>query len=366
MQTLFDYIDWRGDLPFSRDPLNPVDCLIFSVLAYIPFDGLISSKTTRKGIPLAEAAERFFSDRENRPPIREPKDVELLAAMTESERFSRVLLTAYESETDPRSEKQFSAITALPARNTVCVIFRGTDLSLTGWKEDFNMSFKCPVPAQEEAVRYLERVAPRLPGKIIVTGHSKGGNLAVYASAFCSRKTQKRIEVVYSNDGPGFNRETINRKEYTEIRNRIRSFIPHSSIIGLLLEHEEDITIIQSSAAGGLLQHDPYSWLILGTGFIEREMLTGDSIRIDRTIKTWLERISPAERELFVDTLFGVLTATGAATVTELSENWLKSALAIGKTLKNLDPATRKILYDILGEIVRAAAETGRSPKKKT
>lgn len=366
MPNLFDYIAWRGDLPFSRDPLNPVDCLIFSVLAYIPFDGLLPAKPDKKGIPLVEAAELFFENRSRQPRVRSPKDAELLAAMAASERYSGVRLTAYQSETDHLNEKQFSAITVIISRSSVCIAFRGTDLSLTGWKEDFNMSFMCPVPAQTEAVRYLSGVARRIGGKITVTGHSKGGNLAAYAAAFCPRGVQKRIASVCSNDGPGFSREIIDKKEYREVRGRIRSFIPHSSIIGLLLEHEEEFTIVESTAAGGLLQHDPHSWKVQGTGFIERDRLTGDSIRFDRTIKAWLERIGPAEREVFVDTLYGVLTATGASTVTELSANWLKNALAIGKTFKNLDSTSRKALLDILGEIFRAAAETRKEAKSAT
>jgi len=354
MANEFDYLEWRGDLPLSESGFNSVDSLILSVLSYIPFDGIVSPEFRKDGITIAEAAEAFADSAASRPVVRNEQDVKLLSAMAASDRFGDMRLTGYANSVDLEKEKQFSAVTVLMGRGKAYVAFRGTDLTLVGWKEDFNMSFRCPVPSQEAATEYLERAAARLRGRLYVGGHSKGGNLAVYASVFATRKTRKRLLAVYNNDGPGFNSSVLEKEEYVEMQGRIYAFVPQSSIIGMLLEHAEEYAIIHSDQSG-LMQHDPYSWSVVGTDFVRMQAVTSQSVFIDQTVKEWVSGMSPEQRERFIDVLYSVIGATEARTLPELTKDWLKSAMALGKSFNDVDDQTKKALIETLGLLFKAA-----------
>jgi len=354
MANIFDYLEWRGDLPLSESGFNSVDSLILSVLSYIPFDGIVSPEFRKDGITIAEAAEAFADSAASRPVVRNEQDVKLLSAMAASDRVGDMRLTGYANSVDLEKEKQFSAVTVLMGRGKAYVAFRGTDLTLVGWKEDFNMSFRCPVPSQEAATEYLERAAARLRGRLYVGGHSKGGNLAVYASVFATRKTRKRLLAVYNNDGPGFNSSVLEKEEYVEMQGRIYAFVPQSSIIRMLLEHAEEYAIIHSDQSG-LMQHDPYSWSVVGTDFVRMQAVTSQSVFIDQTVKEWVSGMSPEQRERFIDVLYSVIGATEARTLPELTKDWLKSAMALGKSFNDVDDQTKKALIETLGLLFKAA-----------
>ena len=152
----------------------------------------------------------------------------------------------------------------------------------------------------------------------MIGGHSKGGNLAVYAAAFCSFATKSRVNVVYNNDGPGFHESIINSQEYQEILPRIHTFLPQSSIIGRLLNHKEQTTILKSTQTG-IMQHDLYSWQVEGKKFVSLEELTNGSQFVDKTIKDWLKAVSPEQRGECIDILFQILESTEATTMSEIS-----------------------------------------------
>ncbi len=366
MNTVFDYLDWRGDLNLRAHPFNPVDNLILSVLSYIPFDGILVPGGQKTGMPLAEAARQFASNKMNDHAIRAAEDVQLLERLALSPRYSSMTVCNYVHSTDYALEKQFAALTILTGDRHIFVSFRGTDLSLIGWKEDFNMSFRTPVPAQEAARDYLEETARLVSGKMRVGGHSKGGNLAVYAAAHVSPRIQKRIHSVYTNDGPGFSPVVIESAGYRAIRGRIYSFIPESSIIGMLLEHDEDYTVVQSSQRG-LLQHDPYSWETRANDFVRLHNVDSSSRFIDRTIRDWLRKLDIDKREIFFGAFYEVVSATGASTIHELTADWLKSAKAIAKGLVKLESSDRTVLLDGLGILAHAAGkEIGHSLNRKT
>jgi hypothetical protein len=354
--TIFDYLEWRGDLSLAKSEFNIVDNLILAVLSYVPFDGIVGDKINSRGITIEEAGRRFSFLDAAKLPVRDPKDIELLKAVAASRRFGSMTLSGYVHKTDYESEKQFSAITVDTGDKKSFVSFRGTDLTIVGWKEDFNMSFQTPVPSQEEAVRYLEEAAKNIHGKIRVGGHSKGGNLAVYASAFCKNSVQNRILAVYNNDGPGFTSGIIGMKGFTNVQNRLFAFVPQSSIIGMLMEHSEQYTIVNSTQTG-ILQHDPYSWSVIGTDFVRMETITNGSLFIDKTMKEWIGKMDRTQRELFCDALFSIIGASGAKSLTELTADRLKSARAMIKTLSNIDEPTKKILHETIALFFQTAAK---------
>ncbi len=341
MSNIFDYLDWR-DIDLKKVEFNEIDNLILSRLSYFPFDDIV---TENEEITIKESYERYKA-RGTTGRILQEEDIELFPKLANSERFGNMKLTNYTNKLDPIQEKQFSAITILMPDNTIYVAYRGTDNTIIGWKEDFNMSFSYLVPAQTDAVNYLENVAKKYLNKIRVGGHSKGGNLAVYASAFCDKKIKDRIINVYNNDGPGFCEQVINSKEYKEILEKVHTYIPQTSIIGRLLNHEEKTTILKSEEIG-IMQHDLYSWQLLGDKFIRDEQ-TNSSKYIDKTITDWLKAVEPNQREFFIDKFFEILNATGAKTLSEISNNKLASAKAIIKTYQDIDPESKEIMIKTL------------------
>ena len=306
MADIFDYLLWRGDLGMDAVPPNPVDTLILSELSYIGFEGLVPGDFLHP-VPLKVAAEAFLAlpDREDR--VRTKKDADLIAACAQTERFGSLRLVFYRSELLPEQQSQFAAVTWLLPGGTAVITYRGTDLTLTGWKEDFNMSFQESVPAQEKALRYLEAFARVHPGPVCLAGHSKGGNLAVYAAARCQPELRERILFAHNHDGPGFHSAMMADPGYREALPKVRTFVPQSSVVGMLLEHEEPYTVIRSRQLS-LLQHEPYSWEVLGGDFVRMAQIDENSRFLDRTIKTWLANTTMEERNAFVDAVYEVLT----------------------------------------------------------
>jgi hypothetical protein len=255
---------------------------------------------------------------------------------------------------DVAEEKQFAALTIFGKNFTPYISFRGTDLSIVGWKEDFNMSFLSAIPSQLEAVKYLENAAKMFKKKLRVGGHPKGGNLAVYASAFCDKKIQKRIIEVYNNDGPGFQCEIIEQDSFQAILHKIHTFIPQSSIVGMLLEHDEEYIVVES-VQKGILQHDLYSWNVTRDDVVRLNGVTSDSKFINKTIKEWLNSLDSEQRKEMVNYIYEVFTSTHCNTLQELTSQWQKSAVIMLKKMSNLDAAAKKNLSQIFAILVKAA-----------
>jgi hypothetical protein len=219
---------------------------------------------------------------------------------------------------------QFSAMAFALENGDTVVVYRGTDDSIVGWRENFNMSFIYPVPAQKEAVAFLEYVASKTNGRIYVTGHSKGGNLAVYAGVKASAQARQRIEKIYSNDGPGFDQAFISGTDYKSMRGKIVSILPQSSIVGMLLENVNNYTVVKSNSVG-LFQHDGLSWAVMGDKFIHLDSLTKNSQKVDQNMKKMLAGMTREERQHFVEALFDAIESqTGATTLTELNSDKMK------------------------------------------
>lgn len=328
MANIMDYLDWRGDVPFSLSPFNEVDNLIFSELSFIDLEGILPSRVSAGWMPLHEAAARYF---EKNPDDSVPMGLivpaairDMIRRMAQCPRYRDLLVGGYVNTIDESVQKQFAALTIQIDERQLYVSYRGTDDTIVGWKENFNMSFMQAIPAQLDAVAYLNHVAAdtRHP-RIIVGGHSKGGNLAIYASIHCEEAVKPRITTVYSNDGPGYRREVLDSSDYREMADRIISIVPQTSVIGRMLEHDNKYYVVYSPASG-LWQHDGFSWEVKGTAFVPAPALSNESEMIDRSLKKWVADMDEAQREKFVDSLYQVLTATNAKTLTDLTRdrNW--------------------------------------------
>lgn len=329
--NIFDYLNWRGDLSFDESRICEVDGLIFAYFSYVDFSEVVPTEIhgVRKPPALLTVTKRYLKAHSGGdiPTIGlmlSRQIVRLLVKASRTRRFGLVAPLCYVNIVCDKEQKQFSAIAFELENGDTFVSFRGTDDTIVGWKENFNMSFMYPVPAQKEAVKFLEYVASKTKGSIYLTGHSKGGNLAVYAGVKASSKVRERIERIYSNDAPGFDQAFIGGNDYKTMRDKILTFLPQSSVVGMLLEHEESYTVVKSKNSG-LLQHDAFSWVVMGNKFIHLDSVTENSKIIDKNMKKLLSEMSYEERERFVESVFSAIeSSTGAKTLSELSSDKIK------------------------------------------
>lgn len=353
MANVFDYLNWRGDLTFTQDPPNAVDALVFSALSYIPYCGR-AMEDPRTPITLRDAAEEYFALENYEALARAKMDIELLHAAAKTTRFGLNKLFLYRSQLIPEQDTQFAAVTFLLDDGSLFLAFRGTDNTLVGWKEDFNMSFQQTVPAQRLAAQYVRDVAAEYSAPMRICGHSKGGNLAVFAAARSSPMLQKQILEVYNNDGPGFTGYLMGDPGYLAMVPRIKTLIPQSSVIGMLLEHEEPYTVIRSKTVG-LLQHDLYSWEVLGREFIPVQEITESSVFLDATIKTWFAQMTNQERGQLVDVMFTLLGTGGVESAMDIFHP--RNIRTYVKTLSS-DENMRHILSTEFQSLLEAAKST--------
>lgn len=359
MANLLDYLDWRGDLTLEQAPFNEVDNLILAELSFVDFRDIVPGPGEGDSVVLREAAGGFFA----KFPEGEKIDMgvlvpavipEMLRKMADSRRFGDMKLNCFVDWLDVGKGEQFAALTIETGDGALYLSFRGTDDTLAGWKEDFELACVPEVPAQKKAEQYVEAVAKRFPRKRLrLGGHSKGGNLAVYAGVYCPERIQRRITAIWSNDGPGFHTDLLDLPEHQRVAERIFSIIPKSSVVGMLLEHEEDYTVVDSDQLG-FMQHDGFSWQVMGDHFVTLRQVTRQAHLSDQELRKWVHSLSVEQRETFVNALFDVLTASGAVTLTDLKEDSFKAVGAIIKAMKDLDKETREGLMDFVGILFKS------------
>ena len=274
--------------------------------------------------------------------------------MSQKQSFSfAVIVTVVKSIPRSRSrKKQFSATLFQLDERTAVAAFRGTDSTVVGWKEDFNMGFESPVPAQTDAVEFLTAAARQFE-RLYTCGHSKGGNLALYAAVRSPADVRAKVLGVYSFDGPGLDDQTAGSPEYEEISSRICSFVPESSIVGMLLDYHDEYTIVDSDGVG-ILQHNPFLWHIRGPRFQTRANLTRSGRYADRTLHDFLAQCTTEERQVMVDTLFELVAATGAQRVKEIPMGLLKNFGAVRETLKKVPEENQLVLKKVFRTLAQA------------
>ena len=368
MANILDYLSWRGDLTLAQSPFNEVDNLILAELSFVNFTGIVPGPGEGDGVPLHAAAEAFFRSHEGGDMgmgVLVPDEIPaLLRRMAECPRFRDMKLSGFCDHLDVRKAEQFAALTIELGDGSIYLSFRGTDDSIAGWKEDFLLGCQPEVPAQKKAVAYVKAVAGQYPRrKLMLGGHSKGGNLAVYGGIFVPLAIQRRISAVWSNDGPGFYGAVLETPQHARLEGRVHSIIPKSSVVGMLLEHEESYTVVDSDQTG-LWQHDGFSWQVLGTGFVTLREVSRQGRRNDLALKEWVRRLPLDQREKFVDGLFEVLTASGATTLTDLKADGFRAAGAMVRAMKDMEKDTRDALFNAIATLFRsniqAAVEEAR------
>ena len=389
MGTVLEYLDKYGKYSFEEMPMTEVDSLALCQLSYLKFDGMVPGPEETDGSAAAQGGvgcsqrkgpdisgglpdgprrhavtlesleghpdfEKLFSDVRYEKPNRA-----LYERMVRGRRFRTQGLGYYVNVVEEQWETQFSAVTYTLGDGTHYVAYRGTDETMVGWKEDFNMAFLTPVPGQAYSVEYLNRAGAGCSGPLYVGGHSKGGNLAVYIAMNCGPDKQERIRKIYSMDGPGFRPEVLERCDYGKIADRVVKILPNSSLVGMIFESDMYFQVVKSKTFG-LLQHDPYTWLVTGNHLVRANDLYERRKQMDNNPNEWILSLDGQQLRTFVDTMYQVITASEADNLIDFTAEWKKSVNGIIAALKEVDEETVKMLKEIVKSLFHIARANHR------
>ena len=354
MGTILDYLREYGDYSLEEKPFSDVDSLVINQLAYLKFDGIVPGpEEKRPPVSLQEIAahadyDHLYADERYRR-----DNTALFMGALNGRRFGNLHLWNYVNLIEPERESQFSAVVCGFSGGLTYVVFRGTDENMVGWKEDLNLAFSEPVPGQLRSVPYLEQAARTIEGGFFVGGHSKGGNLAVYAAMYCEPAVRERIERIYDHDGPGFRPEVRQQGAWQEIEGRIHKTVPRSSMVGMLLYADIAYRVVESKTIG-LAQHNPYTWLVKNGDFRMADEIRPGRRFVDQTLNEWILSLDQEQMHIFVDTLYGVVQASETDNLIDFTAHWVQNVQKIGRAISEVDEETAKVVM----QIMRALFET--------
>lgn len=355
MANIIDYLKWRGDITFEQVKLGEVDNLLLSLLAFIDFTGIVSPDPAAPPVTVKQAAMQFFFENEikknQRPGLVISQQIyKMFRMMAESKRFGNLKLSAFVNEIDLKEEKQFCAVTVRLKDTISYISIRGTDDTIVGWKEDFNLLFLDEIPSQRRVVQYVNAVCEAQSGNFYIGGHSKGGHLALYATVKCAFVHKKRIVAAFSNDGPGFSQAFTELPEYKAAESKFHIYMPQNSVIGMFFENIDKRRVVKSKHIG-VFQHDAVSWEVMGANFVRAKKLSsgvGDTALLNER----MHALPIAARKHFVDVLFGMLESTGAKTLSELSARSLKHIITMIRTFNDLDQKEQDLMLLLVAELL--------------
>ena len=339
---LFDYLERVGKYNFDEVNFSIIDSLILTNLSYYHFNFM--KDKLNETLTIEEASHIYFMYSELTkladPNTRRNHFLEVLAT---TKRFRNLKIFNYQNEISTKKEKQFSAISIKLNKDTVYISFRGTDLTLVGWKEDFNMCYLNKIPSQTSAKNYIENPIYNKYKNIYIGGHSKGGNLAMYSALNTNSKIQNKIKNVFNFDGPGFPKLEIN-EENEGIYKKIIMIVPSMSIIGMIFNDINGIYVIESSARG-LEQHDLFSWVITDENkFNYGTYLSNKSKGLNKAFNTYMTKLPLKERKEFINICYFLIENNNAKDLLEFRNNLMKSYFEILKNYNKLDSKEKDLL----------------------
>ena len=342
MANIFDYLTGVQYDSFYDLPLNELDILALTELTYLSFDNLLDESDNR----LLDVATRVPRDSNM---LTNKERLQLLDQLSTHKRFKNSKLSNFVNDIDVELQKQFAAMTYRLNLDTYLIVFRGTDDSIIGWKEDFHMTYMKEIPAQKHALPYLEDFFKQYPKqKVIIAGHSKGGNLAVYAASQIQPELQEKISAIYTYDAPGLQAHLTETTGYQDIIPKIHRYVPQGSVIGMMLEVPDTPIVVRSLALGGIAQHNTFSWLTEGHHFVQLEEISSESLQIKDTLKEWVDSIPDEELELYFDLFFGTILESGINSINDLSSiSAIEHIHQLVSQAKTLEPEQVEILKNL-------------------
>ena len=351
MGNLITYVQQYGAQTFEDKSLTDIDVLVLTEIAYLPFDEIVpKSFDITEAISLEQLGKEFETikekEHENNPFMITSERIELLEVVSKSQRYKEIKVFGFMNDIDDERTKQFAAVCYQWEEENRWIIFRGTDETLIGWKEDFMMTYSDLIPAQTDAIEYLRKQAATFLGTLNVSGHSKGGNLSLYASAMQEEAIQNRIEQIYCWDSPGVHRSILGTEGYQRVVSKAKRYIPQDSIVGLMLESQVPYHIIESQGSG-ISQHSALMWNIEEDHFVELTELTKNSQLTDQTFKQWTEVVSDEDLKLFFDTFFDLIFEMGVETVNDVYYNFRMYMQKFFEKAYRMNPEKREVLLRV-------------------
>ena len=374
MGDMISYVDEFGGFTFLEKPFCEVDGMILSHLSYFVYDNVVPGPGEEKPAVAFSDIAKLMDDK-NFISVRweEEKNRRLFDKVMNARRYRNTGADYYVREMNSNEAIQFSAITFLLGSGEVFLSFRGTDDALVGWKEDAYMAYRTPVGAQLRSVEYAEQVVARLARKknlrFYFGGHSKGGNLALYAGMSCAPEIKCRIARIYDMDGPGFRPDFLETLDYDGIKDKVLKLVPDESFVGMLMETKEDYTLIKSTQIG-MAQHIALSWCVEGDRFQRAQESVPKRKELYDRINRWIFRLEREQVGDFLDNLFQIVEITEANTLTDLktlSVDFPQKAHSIRKAYMRMNEETKRMFWEIsllLAEVV-AADQQERIRKSK-
>ena len=360
--TIVDFLKTHQE-GFDAVPFSPVDSLVLSTLSYLEFDEYpYGDASAAERIPLIDLMRFIPQKRIIR--LAWLKEDGLMPAFVEavmrSHRYADATVRFFKKEDSPVIEKQFCAC-LFEFSNCAYVAYRGTDGTLTGWKEDFNLCFQDVIPSQLSATHFLNAAACEISSdaQLYIGGHSKGGNLAEYALACCNDWVYDRVVAAFDHDGPSFLSPPSPRFGTEGFRARMQKTVPASSIFGMIMEEGRAYRVVESNATG-VFQHNPLSWCVKGTDFIYQEGLNQGSLVINETLDSWLSKCTIEQRALFINTIFGLLTSNDADSWGDIVADFRANAAAAIKDGSGIDASTRDALQKTMQSLGDAIGDVAR------
>ena len=351
MGNLITYVQQYGAQTFEDKSLTDIDVLVLTEIAYLPFDEIVpKSFDVTEAISLEQLGKEFETikekEHENNPFMITSERIELLEVVSKSQRYKEIKVFGFMNDIDDERTKQFAAVCYQWEEENRWIIFRGTDETLIGWKEDFMMTYSDLIPAQTDAIEYLKKQAETFSGTLNVSGHSKGGNLSLYASAMQEEAIQNRIEQIYCWDAPGVHRSILGTEGYQRVVSKAKRYIPQDSIVGLMLESQVPYHIIESQGSG-ISQHSALMWNIEEDYFVELTELSKNSQLTDQTFKQWTEVVSDEDLKLFFDTFFELIFEMGVETVNDVYYNFRMYMQKFFEKAYRMNPEKREVLLRV-------------------
>ncbi len=357
-KNIFTYLKTYGSKSFTELPVTTIDILIFSRIASFPMERI----PFKFNLTLLEVMQELQSARTKRKHFVIPGDYMLFKNLLKSPRYHNLNLSHFQNKIDLEKQLQFAAILIYDGKKSY-VSYRGTDETIVGWKENFNMSFSETIPAQAEAKKYLHKIWLFHPfTKIVLLGHSKGGNLATYAAFSSNFFIKKYVETIYNIDGPGFLKKIQDSKRYKEVADRIIKIVPEASIVGRLLNYESKIKIVKSAGIS-LLQHDLYLWHVKDTDLVYLKEPSKLSNLVNLTITSWLESLTLEERKKGIDLIYGIIASSDTRSVKELFFKLPIKFKTMFRNYKNLSDEEKKFI-DFLNSTFRKSITLKENDKK--
>lgn len=358
MNNIITYIDDYGEKSFDDFPFNEVDSLVLCQLSYLNYGGFVNGFGSACSlVKIKDIYNKPNTDDLYKDYWYKSENKELFSKAAESKRFGDMRLCYYVDIYNEEYDAQFSAITYILGDKSVYLAFRGTDATIIGWKEDFKLAYKEAVRAQELSVDYMKNVAENMSGNFRTGGHSKGGNLAVYAAMNCPSSIQTRIIDIFDHDGPGFRPEILKESRYGAIKNKIHKYVPKASIVGGIFADEIAYEIVECWSIGAL-QHNSYVWKSEKGRFIRLEDNSELKKVHDKAMNDWLYSLSDDEISTLVDAIFEVVTAASAKDLFDLIENPKSTVIAAFNKYKELDQKTKDMIVSLLKRFKNIVGET--------